>query len=49
MIEPAVVLVGCWTKASCVVVPGVMLKADDVAAVKRACSKRSVCSRYQPR
>ena len=33
MAEPAAALVGPWTNASCVAAPGVMLKADDVAAV----------------
>ncbi len=34
MAAPACAVVGPWTKASCVATPGVMLKADEVAAVK---------------
>ena len=40
MDEPAAVFVGCWTKASFVAVPGVTLKADDVAAVNDRRARR---------
>ena len=34
MADPAAALVSCWTKASLVAGPGVMLKPDEVAIVK---------------